>query len=55
MCAPTEFTTAVFNGDVFSRSKNAATAMAGIMAGPLANSATIMIGMPSSMLAAETR
>ncbi len=35
MWEPTEFTSAVLSGEVFSRSRNAATAMAGTIHGPL--------------------
>ena len=55
ICAPTAFTRAVLSGEVFSRSRNAATAMAGTINGPLLNNATIMTGTPRPMLTAETK
>ncbi len=55
MCEPTEFTRAVLSGEVFSRSRNAATAMAGTIHGPWLNKATIITGTPRPMLTAETK
>src|SRR5229473_5240332 len=55
ICAPTELMTAAFRGAVLNRRKNADTAIAGTIIGPLTNSATIMKGTPSNMLAAEIK
>src|SRR5215468_10703458 len=55
MCDPTEFMTAALSGEVLISGKKAATAMAGIMALPRANKATIITGTPSAMLAADTK
>src|SRR5580765_7797771 len=55
MCAPTALTSAVLSGDVLSRSRKAATAMAGTIKGPLLNKATIITGTPRPMLTAETK
>src|SRR5580704_4133477 len=55
MCAPTELTRAVLRGDVLNNKRNAATAMAGTINGPLLNKATIMTGTPRPMLIAETK
>src|SRR5450755_4245493 len=48
MWEPTELTSAVLRGEVFSRSKNAATAMAGTIQGPLVNNAKNITGMAPS-------
>src|ERR1700683_646818 len=55
MCAPTELTRAVLRGEVLNNRRNAATAMAGTINGPLLNKATIMTGTPSAMLTADTK
>src|SRR5581483_322680 len=55
MCAPTELTTAAFNGPVFNNSKNSATKIPGNISDDLEYRARIMAGIANAMLAAETR
>src|SRR6202158_801945 len=53
--APTELTSAVLRGEVFNKSRNAATAIAGTIHGPLLNNAKNITGTPRPMLTAETK
>src|SRR6266567_4266781 len=55
MWAPAELMTAALSGDVLSKRKKAATAIAGTIKRPRADTAMIIKGMPSAMLAAETK
>ena len=55
MRASTEFSSAAFSGAVFNNSRKPPTRIAGTMSDPRLNSATIITGTPTAILAAETR